>query len=138
MDDKSLKDAGLKVTSPRLKILQLLEQTDNRHLSAEDIYQAFVASGDEIGIATVYRVLTQFEAAGLVIRHYFESGHSVFELDRGEHHDHLVCTKCHSVSEFVDPLIEKRQDEIATNAGFNITNHSLNIYGVCRSCQHKS
>lgn len=134
-DDSNLKKAGLKVTIPRLKILQLLDRTQGRHLSAEEIYRSLVESGEEIGLATVYRVLTQFEEAGLVIRHNFESGQSVFELDHGSHHDHLVCVKCNRVEEFVDELIEKRQEEIAKNAGYTITDHSLNIYGVCAQCK---
>jgi Fur family transcriptional regulator, ferric uptake regulator len=135
MDNSNLKKAGLKVTLPRRKILELMENTKEHHLSAEDIYRFLLESGEEIGLATVYRVLTQFEEAGLVIRHHFEGGQSVFELDHGMHHDHLVCVKCGRVEEFVDPVIEKRQEEIARNAGYLITDHSLNIYGVCRSCQ---
>lgn len=120
---------------PRRKILEILETADNHHLSAEDIYRLLVDSGEEIGLATVYRVLTQFQEAGLVRRHNFESGQSVFELDHGEHHDHLVCVKCNAVEEFVDDVIEKRQQEIAKNAGFTITDHNLNIYGICQKCQ---
>lgn len=135
MDNSNLKNAGLKVTMPRRKILEILETADNHHLSAEDIYRLLVDSGEEIGLATVYRVLTQFQEAGLVRRHNFESGQSVFELDHGEHHDHLVCVKCNAVEEFVDDVIEKRQQEIAKNAGFTITDHNLNIYGICQKCQ---
>ena len=134
-DNKDLKKAGLKVTTPRLKILEILESAKEHHLSAEDIYRLLVESGDDIGLATVYRVLTQFEEAGLVIRHHFEGGQSVFELDHGEHHDHLVCIKCGRVEEFVDSVIEKRQQEIAKEAGYSITDHSLNIYGICQNCQ---
>jgi len=137
-DDSNLKKAGLKVTTPRLKILQLLDRTQGRHLSAEDIYRLLSDSGEEVGLATVYRVLTQFEEAGLVVRHHFESGQSVFELDHGTHHDHLVCVKCNRVEEFVDELIEKRQQEIANNAGYTITDHSLNIYGICAKCKQSA
>ncbi|HVE44038.1 MAG TPA: ferric iron uptake transcriptional regulator [Gammaproteobacteria bacterium] len=134
-DNEDLKKAGLKVTLPRLKILQILENAKERHLSPEDIYRLLVASGDDTGLATVYRVLTQFEEAGLVIRHYFESGQSVFELDSGRHHDHLVCVKCGKVEEFVDEVIEARQEAIAKKSGYVMTDHSLNIYGVCQACQ---
>ncbi len=136
-NDSNLKKAGLKVTLPRLKILQILEDATEHHMSAEDIYRILLESGDDIGLATVYRVLTQFEEAGLVVRHHFESGQSVFEMDSGEHHDHLVCVKCNRVEEFVDELIEARQKDIARKAGFTITDHSLNIYGICSACQKK-
>src|SRR5947207_2667050 len=136
-NDTELKKAGLKVTLPRLRILTLLEKSKERHLSAEDIYRILLESGDDIGLATIYRVLTQFEEAGLVIRHHFEGDQSVFELDHGEHHDHLLCVKCGRVEEFVDPIIEKRQQEIAKQAGYSITDHSLNIYGICGKCQKK-
>lgn len=135
MDNKNLKNAGLKVTLPRVKILEILENSKNHHLSAEDVYRIFLESGEDIGLATVYRVLTQFEEAGLVVRHHFSEEHSVFELDHGEHHDHLVCVKCGKVKEFVDEVIEKRQEQVAKQAGFTITDHSLNIYGICKSCQ---
>lgn len=134
-NDSDLKKAGLKVTLPRLKILQILEHAAEHHLSAEDIYKLSLESGEDIGLATVYRVLTQFEQAGLVVRHHFEGGYSVYELDSGSHHDHLICVKCGKVEEFVDSVIEKRQEEIAKNAGYNITDHSLNIYGICTNCQ---
>jgi len=136
-NDKDLKKAGLKVTLPRLKILQILEKSKEHHLSAEDIYRVLIESGEDIGLATVYRVLTQFEEAGLVARHNFEGDQSVFELDRGEHHDHLLCVKCGRVEEFVDEVIEKRQQEIAKQAGFSITDHNLHIYGICANCQKK-
>ena len=126
-----LRKAGLKVTLPRLKILEILESTDNRHLSAEEIYKVLLDAGEDIGLATVYRVLTQFEGAGLVTRHNFEGGHSVFELNRGEHHDHLVCMKCGRVEEFMDEVIEKRQKDIAKSKGFEIEDHSLILYGYC-------
>lgn len=135
MDNSHLKKAGLKITLPRLKILQILEKANEQHhLSAEDVYRILLESGDDIGLATVYRVLTQFQEAGLVIRHNFEGGHSIFELDHGTHHDHLVCVKCGRVEEFVDPVIEERQQAIAKNAGYQITDHSLNIYGICKDC----
>ncbi|KTD28768.1 ferric iron uptake transcriptional regulator [Legionella israelensis] len=133
-ESQQLKEAGLKITLPRLKILQILEQTRERHLSAEDIYKALLEMGEDVGLATVYRVLTQFEAAGLVARHNFEGGHSVFELSQGEHHDHLVCVKCGRVEEFVDDIIEERQRMIAEHAQFKMTDHALNIYGICPGC----
>lgn len=136
-NDNDLKKVGLKVTLPRLKILEILEKSKEHHLSAEDIYRVLLDSGEDIGLATVYRVLTQFEDAGLVVRHHFESGQSVFEMDHGAHHDHLVCVKCGGVEEFVDDIIEKRQEEIAKQAGYTITDHSLNIYGICKKCQKK-
>lgn len=137
MDNANLKKAGLKVTIPRVKILEILESAKAHHLSAEDVYRVLLESGEDIGLATVYRVLTQFEEAGLVNRHNFEGGHSVFELDHGRHHDHLVCVKCGRVEEFVDPVIEERQQAIADKAGYEITDHSLNIYGICGGCQKK-
>lgn len=135
MDNSDLKKAGLKVTTPRIKILQILENASEHHMSAEDVYRILTEQSEDIGLATVYRVLTQFEEAGLVVRHNFEGGHSVFELDHGRHHDHLVCVKCGKVEEFVDSVIEERQQEIAKKAGYTITDHSLNIYGACSSCQ---
>lgn len=132
MESKDLRKAGLKVTLPRLKILEILAGSQHRHMSAEDLYKALLDAGDDIGLATVYRVLTQFEAAGLVLRHKFETGHSVFELCDTEHHDHIVCNDCGHVEEFVDSTIEKRQSEIASEAGFEITDHSLIIYVRCR------
>lgn len=138
MDNDNLKKAGLKITLPRRKILEIMETAKRHHLSAEDIYRMLLESGEEIGLATVYRVLTQFEEAGLVVRHNFEGGQSVFELDLGIHHDHLVCVKCGRVEEFIDDIIEKRQEEIAKQAGYSITDHSLNIYGICSKCQNNS
>ena len=138
MDNSDLKKVGLKITIPRMKILQILESTKLRHLSAEDIYRVLLESDDDIGLATVYRVLTQFEEAGLVIRHNFAEGHSVFELDHGVHHDHLVCVKCGKVEEFIDPVIEERQQYVAKQAGYTITDHSLNIYGICQNCDNKN
>ncbi len=137
MDNEELRRVGLKVTLPRIKILQILENSSERHLSAEDIFKALIEAGDDVGLATVYRVLTQFEAASLVKRHNFEGGHSVFELDQGDHHDHLVCIRCGRVEEFSDDTIEERQLEIAKQAGYQMTDHSLNIYGLCEACQEK-
>lgn len=134
MDNANLKKAGLKVTMPRLKILEIMEQAKQHHMSAEDIYKSLLDSDEEIGLATVYRVLTQFQEAGLVKRHHFEGGQSVFELDHGTHHDHLVCVKCGRVEEFTDSVIEDRQHEIAKQFGFTITDHSLNLYGICKKC----
>ena len=125
---QELKKAGLKVTLPRLKILEILEKNQDRHLSAEDIYRELLDSGEDIGLATVYRVLTQFEAAGLVMRHNFEGGHSVFELDRGDHHDHMVCIETGDVIEFVDEDIEKIQRRIAAEHNYEIVDHNLVIY----------
>lgn len=135
MESSDLKKAGLKITLPRMKILELLEQCDPHHQSAEDIYRSLMDAGEEIGLATVYRVLTQFETAGLVNRHHFEGGQAVFELNHGHHHDHLVCIKCGKVVEFVDAMIEDRQRQIARDKGFEITEHSLIIYGRCSDPQ---
>lgn len=137
MESSDLRNAGLKVTLPRLKILEMLENSDTRHLSAEDIYRQLMDGGEDIGLATVYRVLTQFEAAGLVTRHHFEGGHAVFELQRGHHHDHLVCLKCGRVEEFEDESIEQRQAEIAGKFGFQLVDHSLILYGECGDCRSK-
>ena len=139
MESNEIKKAGLKVTLPRMRILEILEKNDSSHLSAEEIYKIFLDSGEEIGLATVYRVLTQFEAAGLVKRHHFESGQAVFEVDSGQHHDHLVCTKCGKVLEFCDEVIEKRQHDIARKNGFKLTDHSMILYGECldESCAGK-
>lgn len=137
-ENQELRKAGLKVTLPRVKILQLLENSETRHLSAEDVYKALIDQGEEVGLATVYRVLTQFESAGLVMRHRFEGGHSVFELHTVEHHDHIVCNKCGKVEEFFDEIIEERQDKIAAEYGFEITDHSLYLYGICGDCQKDS
>lgn len=136
METHELRNVGLKVTIPRLKILEILEkQLDDRHLSAEQVYKILLAEGEEIGLATVYRVLTQFEAAGLVSRHHFEGGNSIFELNKGSHHDHVVCMKCGKVDEFTDELIEKRQAEIAQSLGYTLTDHSLYLYGYCANCK---
>ncbi|MFO0041620.1 MAG: ferric iron uptake transcriptional regulator, partial [Pseudomonadota bacterium] len=119
---------GLKVTQPRMRILEILEQSEGRHLTAEDIYKELLAQDEDIGLATVYRVLTQFEAAGLVIKHHFEGGQSIYELDRGEHHDHMVCVETGTVVEFVDQRIERLQHEIAEKHGYEIEDHSLVLY----------
>ena len=137
MESQELKNAGLKATLPRIKILHFLEQSKIRHMSAEDVYKALLESGEEVGLATVYRVLTQFEQAGLVTRHHFESGQSVFELNEGKHHDHILCIKCGKVDEFVDKIIEERQQLIAKEKGYEMTDHSLYIYGMCKECQKK-
>ena len=137
MEAQDLKKAGLKATLPRIRILEILENSDQKHMSAEDVYKALLSSGDEIGLATVYRVLTQFEAAGLVTRHHFEGDHSIFELNDTDHHDHLMCVKCGRVDEFVDEVIESRQGAIAREKGYSMTDHSLYIFGVCKRCQEK-
>ena len=137
MDSSELKRAGLKATLPRLKILEFLENSKVRHMSAEDVYKAMLDSGEEVGLATVYRVLTQFEAAGLVVRHHFEGGQSVFEMEQGQHHDHILCVRCGKVDEFFDETIEERQKKIAKEKGYTMTDHSLYIYGVCGDCQKK-
>ena len=125
---QELRKAGLKITLPRLKILEIFEQTNHRHLSAEDIYKNLLQSDEDIGLATVYRVLTQFEAAGLVTRHNFEGGHSVFELDDGEHHDHMVCVESGEVVEFFSEEIEALQHKMAEDHGFELLDHSLVLY----------
>src|SRR5512146_995207 len=128
---QSLKDSGLKATLPRRKILELFESSKVRHLSAEDVYRLLIGEGIDVGLATVYRVLTQFEQAGILQRHHFESGKSVFELNEGHHHDHLVCLQCGRVEEFQDPEIEKRQNKVAKERGFAIREHSLYLYVEC-------
>ncbi len=136
METQELRDAGLKVTLPRVKILEIMErETDKRHLSAEQVYKVLLSENEEIGLATIYRVLTQFEAAGLVNRHHFEGGNSVFELNKGKHHDHVVCVKCGKVDEFTDDVIEDRQSKIAKQLGYELTDHSLYLYGLCSECQ---
>lgn len=137
MESQDIRNAGLKVTLPRVKILEMLEGSAERHLSAEDLYKALLDANQDISLATVYRVLTQFEAAGLVTRHNFEGGHSVFELDNAPHHDHMVCVKSGQVIEFVDPVIEERQRAIAEEYGWKMTDHSLVIYGVSPEFQDK-
>ena len=126
-----LKSMGLKATLPRLKILEIFQNGKQRHMSAEDVYRELLAENQEIGLATVYRVLTQFEQAGLLKRSNFESGKAVFELEQGQHHDHLVCLQCGRVEEFYDAEIEKRQQEIAKERGFSLQDHALSLYGTC-------
>jgi Fur family ferric uptake transcriptional regulator len=132
--DVNLKKVGLKTTIPRLKVLQVLNTVGKRHVSAEEIYKYLIEKDEEISLATIYRVLTQFEEAKLVKRHYFEGGYSVFELNKGLHHDHMVCFQCNTVIEFVDDEIEKRQDMIAKKNNFKMVDHSLTIYGFCQLC----
>ena len=134
-ETQELKDVGLKITHPRIKIMRILLTSEVRHVSAEDVYRLLLGNNEEVGLATVYRVLTQFEGAGLVTRHHFESGHSVFELSPEHHHDHIVCIKCGHVEEFADPDIEARQSEIAKRLGFELTDHDLNMYGICADCR---
>lgn len=139
MESSDLRKAGLKVTLPRVKILEILAGSHGRHLSAEDIYRALLEHSEDIGLATVYRVLTQFEAAALVKRHHFEGGTAVFELNEGEHHDHIVCMDCGRVEEFMDCGIEKLQLDVAGRLGFDIAEHNLILYGRCRraACPHR-
>ena len=139
MEPSHLRRAGLKITVPRLKILEILASSQPRHMSAEDVYRRLLDSNEDIGLATVYRVLTQFESAGLVTRHHFEGGTAVFELNEGEHHDHIVCTDCGRVEEFSDDGIEARQREIAERLGFEISDHSLTLHGRCvrPDCPHR-
>src|SRR3990167_5859940 len=134
LEDEKLRKSGLKVTTPRLAILNIFDEHQQKHLSAEEIYKRLLDQKQEIGLATVYRVLTQFEAAGLIRRHHFEGEHAVFELEDGVHHDHLVCVRCGHVIEFVDPVIEERQRVIALENGYKMTDHHLTIYGTCRVC----
>jgi Fur family transcriptional regulator, ferric uptake regulator len=126
-----LKNTGLKVTAPRLKVLEIFHKASTRHLTAEDVYRALLAESVEIGLATVYRVLTQFEQAGILARSHFESGKAVFELNEGQHHDHLVCLDCGQVEEFFDAKIEDRQKKIAQDHGFVLQDHALALYGTC-------
>jgi Fur family transcriptional regulator, ferric uptake regulator len=136
VETHDLRNAGLKVTLPRVKILQILEnQATDRHLTAEQVYKILLSEDEEIGLATVYRVLTQFEAAGLVTRHHFEGGNSVFELSDGDHHDHILCIKCGKVDEFTDDVIEARQKDIAQRLGYELTAHGLYLYGYCPKCR---
>lgn len=127
-ENQELRKAGLKVTLPRVKILQMLESNQQRHLSAEDVYKQLLETGEDVGLATVYRVLTQFETAGLVVRHNFDGGHSVFELERGDHHDHMVCLETGTVIEFHNDKIEELQRSIAEEAGYELSDHSLVLY----------
>ena len=128
VENQDLRKAGLKVTLPRVKILQILESSEVRHMSAEDVYRALLDAGEDVGLATVYRVLTQFETAGLVIRHNFDGGHSVFEIAQGEHHDHMVCVESGKVIEFHNDEIEALQEQMAAKHGYELTGHSLVLY----------
>jgi Fur family ferric uptake transcriptional regulator len=138
-DPRELRDQGLKVTVPRLKVLDLFQHSPDRHLTAEDVYRRLLDEHSDIGLATVYRVLTQFEQAGLLMRHHFEGGKAVYELNQGTHHDHLVCQQCGRVEEFYDAEIEKRQSKVAKERGFAIREHQLHIYADCikPKCPHR-
>jgi Fur family ferric uptake transcriptional regulator len=135
-----LKSSGLKATLPRIKILDVFQHTNQRHMTAEDVFKALLTDGADIGLATVYRVLMQFEQAGILSRNHFESGKAVFELNEGKHHDHLVCIDCGRVEEFYDPEIEKRQNSVAQSRGFELQDHALSLYAVCtkKNCQYKT
>jgi Fur family transcriptional regulator, ferric uptake regulator len=126
-----LKSSGLKATLPRIKILELFQQSVQRHMTAEDVYKVLLTEGSDIGLATVYRVLMQFEQAGILSRNHFEAGKAVFELNEGKHHDHLVCVSCGRVEEFFDPEIERRQQQIATERGYKLQDHALSLYVIC-------
>ena len=134
-----LKSSGLKATLPRIKILDVFQHASDRHMTAEDVYKRLLAEGSDIGLATVYRVLMQFEQAGILSRNHFESGKSVFELNEGKHHDHMVCLDCGRVEEFYDPEIEARQRAVAEKAGFELQDHSLSLYAACTktNCAHR-
>jgi len=134
-----LKSSGLKATLPRIKILEVFQQSVDRHLTAEDVYKTLLNEGSDIALATVYRVLMQFEQAGILARSHFESGKSVFELNEGTHHDHLLCLTCGRVEEFFDPEIEARQREVAASRGFTLQEHALSLYAVCtrENCEHR-
>ena len=134
-----LKSSGLKATLPRIKILEIFQRSERRHLTAEDVFKALLGEGAEVGLATVYRVLMQFEQAGLLSRSNFESGKAVFELNEGQHHDHLVCLDCGRVEEFFDPQIEQRQREVTVSRGFELQEHSLSLYARCTkpACEHR-
>lgn len=136
-DQNELKNMGLKATFPRLKILDIFRKADHRHQSAEDIYRALINEDVDIGLATVYRVLTQFEQAGILVRSQFDGGPAVFELNDGDHHDHLICTNCGKVVEFSDSDIEKRQHKIAKDQGFVLESHTMLLYGICSDCGQK-
>ncbi len=136
-EQNELKSMGLKATFPRLKILDVFRKSDVRHQSAEDVYRALISDDVDIGLATVYRVLTQFEQAGILTRSQFDGGKAVFELNDGDHHDHLICTNCGKVVEFTDPEIEKRQHFIAEEQGFFLESHTMMLYGICPACQKK-
>ncbi|HEX5127589.1 MAG TPA: ferric iron uptake transcriptional regulator [Rhodocyclaceae bacterium] len=136
---QNLKSMGLKATLPRLKILDLFQRSSERHLTAEDVYRLLLTEHLDVGLATIYRVLTQFEQAGLLKRHHFESGKAVFELNEGNHHDHIVCLDCGRVEEFYDPAIEERQHAVAAARGFKLTDHAMHLYAECTKnpCPHR-
>lgn len=138
MNQQDIKRAGLKVTIPRIKILEIMEQSDSRHVTAEHIHRKLTLKGENVGLATVYNVLTQFEAAGLILRRYLKQGQACYEIDRGEHHDHMICTQCGRIVEFVDQTIEQRQEAIAERHGFKLNDHSLVMYVDCivADCEH--
>lgn len=138
--NQDLKNAGLKATAPRMKVLRLFVSDAGQHMSAEEVYKRLLSDGEEIGLATIYRVLTQFQHAGLLSRSHFEAGKAIYELNQGEHHDHLLCLQCGRVEEFVDPVIEKRQQEIARERGFEVQEHTLSLYVNCLdpACPRKS
>ncbi|MBF0627644.1 MAG: ferric iron uptake transcriptional regulator [Magnetococcales bacterium] len=137
--NRDLKNVGLKATAPRMKVLRLFVSDSGQHLSAEDVYKRLMSEGEEIGLATIYRILTQFEQAGLLSRSHFDADKAIYELNQGDHHDHLVCMQCGRVEEFVDPLIEKRQAEIAIERGFKVQDHAMSLYVDCLNpaCPHK-
>ncbi|MDO4938262.1 MAG: ferric iron uptake transcriptional regulator [Sutterellaceae bacterium] len=139
--EQELKSVGLKATAPRMRILEIFQKAQEsgteRHLSAEDVYKLLVAENLDVGLATVYRVLTQFETAGLIVRHYFGNDRATYEMDDGGHHDHIVCTRCGRVEEFVDKEIERRQKQVAQRLGFELEDHALSLYGICADCQKK-
>ncbi len=137
---EELKQSGLKATLPRIKVLELFEKSTQRHMSAEDVFRALLADHADVGLATVYRVLMQFEQAGILARHHFESGKAVFELNEGKHHDHLVCLDCGRVEEFYDAEIEKRQKAVSVSRGFELQDHALALYAVCtkKNCPHRA
>jgi Fur family ferric uptake transcriptional regulator len=130
-----IKNAGLKITAPRIKILEILEKSQNKHLTADDIYKELLLNNTEVGVATIYRVLTQFEQVGIVNKLNFENNQAIFELSDAQHHDHIVCTNCGKIEEFNDNTIEKCQEKIADKFGFKLTDHSLYLYGLCKDCQ---
>ncbi|MFT3858484.1 MAG: ferric iron uptake transcriptional regulator [Aquabacterium sp.] len=134
---EELKSSGLKATLPRIKILEVFQQASLRHMTAEDVYKILLNEGSDIGLATVYRVLMQFEQAGILSRNHFEAGKAVFELNEGKHHDHLVCVNCGRVEEFYDPEIERRQQEIAEERGYKLQDHALSLYVICKDCSGK-
>lgn len=133
-----LKSTGLKATLPRLKIMEIFQKGDQRHMTAEDVFRVLLQERSDIGLATVYRVLTQFEQAGILRRTHFEGGKAMFELDEGQHHDHLVCTSCGTVEEFYDAEIERRQQMIATEKGWTFQDHAMSLYGLCTACGAKA